>query len=323
MYFIDDLFDCFYDFCHSISIRNAKLHYYKMISSIFLIPSPVQAIEDDFLLEKKIKLFIKRDDLVNPEISGNKYRKLKYNLLEANRLSCDTLLTFGGAFSNHIYAIAAAGKHYDFKTIGIIRGEKHEPLNSPTLIFAESCGMKLHYISRENYKEKEILADFNKENIYVIPEGGTNEFALKGVAEMVEEIFPIVVPDYICCAIGTGGTAAGILGAIQHKKTKLIGFSALKNGDFLKNDIQKLAGFELDNFSLKTNYSFGGYAKTKPELIDFIKSFEAKNPTILLEQVYTAKMMFGIYDMILRKEIPKDSTVVAIHTGGLQGRKLV
>ncbi|MBP6385795.1 MAG: 1-aminocyclopropane-1-carboxylate deaminase/D-cysteine desulfhydrase [Pseudarcicella sp.] len=294
-----------------------------MNSSFFLIPSPVQAIEDDFLLEKKIKLFIKREDLIHPEVSGNKYRKLKYNLLEAKRLSCDTLLTFGGAFSNHIYAVAAAGKYFGFKTIGIIRGEKHEPLNASTLIFAESCGMELFYVSREKYKEKEILADFNKKNIYVIPEGGTNALAIKGVAEMLDESFDAIRPNFVACAIGTGGTAAGILESLKGKSAKLLGFSALKNGSFLKELIHEMVNYDEEQFILNTDYHFGGYAKTKPALIDFIRKFELEHPQILLEQVYTGKMLFGIYDRITQNMFPENSTILAIHTGGLQGRRLV
>lgn len=284
---------------------------------------PLQQLHDPLLQAQDVTLWIKREDLLHTHISGNKWRKLKYNLQEARRLQHATLLTFGGAYSNHIAATAAAGKEYGFQTIGIIRGEEHLPLN-PTLAFATYCGMQLHYISREKYRQKdepafleELREQYNQP--YMLPEGGTNLLAVKGCAEIIEDIS--IDYDYICCAAGTGGTAAGIVAGLAGKKQVLV-FPALKGGEFLQQEIAELAlsysGYKYNNWQLITNYHFGGYAKVKPELLAFIQDFRQRY-NIPLEPVYTGKMMYGLFDLIRQGYFPKGSRIVAVHTGGLQG----
>lgn len=274
-------------------------------------------------LEDYQNIFIKREDLIHPEISGNKWRKLKYNLLEAERLGKKTLLTFGGAFSNHIYAVAAAGEEYGFRTIGIIRGEEYNPLN-PTLQFAINCGMKLHYLNRSAYRnrndkkfQEELLKEFN--SAYLIPEGGSNSFAVKGCAEIINDIN--IDFDYICCACGTGGTLAGIVAGLNDNK-KALGFSVLKNGGFLKEDVKNLIqnynGKTYGNWDINLDYHFGGYAKINYELISFINGFEKIN-SIKLDPIYTGKLMFGISDLIKQGFFKKEEKIIAVHTGGLQG----
>jgi 1-aminocyclopropane-1-carboxylate deaminase/D-cysteine desulfhydrase-like pyridoxal-dependent ACC family enzyme len=270
-----------------------------------------------------VELYIKREDLLHPEIPGNKWRKLKYNLLEAKRLQYHTLLTFGGAYSNHIAATAAAGKAYGFKTIGIIRGEEHLPLN-PTLRFATSCGMQLQYISRDKYRLKgdpAFLQELSEQygQPYILPEGGTNNLAITGCAEIVQDI---TMPyEYICCASGTGGTLAGIIAGLAGEK-QVLGFPALKGGDFLQGDIKQLvysySGRKFSNWHLLTGYHFGGYAKVKPELLAFMQAFQ-KQHHIPLEPIYTGKMVYGTFDLIQQGYFPKGSRIIAIHTGGLQG----
>lgn len=285
--------------------------------------APLQQLQSSLLQEKQVELWIKREDLLHPQISGNKWRKLKYNIQEAKAQQKITLLTFGGAYSNHIAAVAAAGKEFSFKTIGIIRGEEHLPLN-PTLQLAASCGMELHYISREKYRQKqdpvflqELSKQFNEP--YILPEGGTNVLAVKGCTEIVQDIS--VEYDYVCCAAGTGGTIAGIIAGLDGEK-HVLGFPALKGGEFLKQDIEQLVncfnGKSYNNWQLITNYHFGGYAKVKLELLEFIKAFQGEHQ-IPLEPIYTGKMMFGILDLIRQGFFPKGSRIVAIHTGGLQG----
>lgn len=285
--------------------------------------TPLQKLRDPLLLEQEVALYIKREDLLHPEISGNKWRKLKYNLREAKRLHHQTLLTFGGAYSNHIAATAAAGKAYGFGTIGIIRGEEHLPLN-PTLRFAVSCGMELEYVSRETYRQKaeprflEQLSDqYNQP--YILPEGGTNNLAVKGCTEIVEDLS--IDYDYIGCASGTGGTLAGIIAGLAGEK-QVLGFPALKVGEFLQEDIKQLVynycGREFSNWQLITDYHFGGYAKVKPELLVFMQAFQ-KRHHIPLEPVYTGKMFYGLFDLVRQGYFPKGSRIVAIHTGGLQG----
>lgn len=280
---------------------------------------PTEEINLPILSEKKVSLFIKREDLIHPQISGNKYRKLKYNILEAKKKGFDTLLTFGGAFSNHIAATAYAGQLHGLKTIGIIRGEElsEKWQDNPTLKLASDHKMKLHFISREAYRQKED-ASFQNElkakfgSCYLLPEGGTNSLAIKGCEEILNEETNDF--DYICSSAGTGGTLAGIINA-SHEKQHVLGFSALK-GDFLKEDIRNFVRKE--NWSLKTDYHFGGYAKVSKELILFVNDFKRKT-NIPLDLVYTGKLIFGIFDMIKTDQFEPKTKILVIHTGGLQG----
>lgn len=285
--------------------------------------APLQQIQSQLVQDNQVELWVKREDLLHPAIPGNKWRKLKYNIQEATEQQKKALLTFGGAYSNHIAAVAAAGMEFGFKTIGIIRGEEHQPLN-PTLQFATSQGMEVQYISRERYRLKEdasFLENLNDryEAPYILPEGGTNLLAVKGCAEIVEEIsFDY---DYICCAAGTGGTIAGVISGLAGVK-QVLGFPALKGGDFLRPEIEQLVykycGVHYDNWTLNSDYHFGGYAKVKPALIEFISSFQEQFE-IPLEPVYTGKMFYGIFDLIKQGYFPRGSRIIALHTGGLQG----
>ncbi len=287
------------------------------------ISTPIVQLNDSILRNNQVQLFIKREDLTNRFISGNKYRKLKYNFIEARNRSCKTLLTFGGAFSNHIHAVAYAGSKFDFKTIGIIRGEESLPLN-PTLSDANSYGMKLHYISRVKYREKyeesfieKLETEFGK--FYLIPEGGSNSLAVKGCTEIIKDVS--VSFDHVCCACGTGGTIAGIISDLDGKH-KIWGFPALKNGEFLMKDIKRLifdyCNGAFNNWELITAYHFGGYAKYDYDLIQFINRFKIKHD-IQLDPIYTGKLFYGIYDMIKNGFFKPGEKILAIHTGGIQG----
>ena len=271
--------------------------------------------------EFAVELFVKRDDKIHSHISGNKYRKLKYNLIEAERLGFKTLLTFGGAYSNHISAIASVGGAFGFKTIGIVRGEEltSKIQDNPTLRFAQSCGMEFKFVSRSVYREKnseEFLSYLEKEfgAFYLIPEGGTNLLAIKGCEEILTGAD--INFDYVCCAVGTGGTISGLINSSNYNQ-KILGFPALK-GEFLTKDISKFV--TLNNWKLVSDYHFGGYAKINSELITFINQFK-KEHHLPLDPVYTGKMMYGILDMIAKNMFPKGSKILAIHTGGLQGIK--
>jgi 1-aminocyclopropane-1-carboxylate deaminase len=287
------------------------------------LPTPLQLLSDDIIEQAGIRLYIKRDDLIHPEVSGNKWRKLKYNLADALSQGKNTLLTFGGAYSNHLYATAAAGKALDLHTIGMVRGEDTHLHLSSTLLFCQDQGMKLVFVSRDEYKMRHnseyiqaLLQRFD--HPYFIPEGGSSPLALSGVGEMVEEIQTQlgVKPDYYATASGTGGTAAGILGT----GSDVLAFSALKGGDFLKADIELLLEnrSNVGNLYLQTDYHFGGYGKWKPELLSFIANFKNRHG-IQLEQVYTGKMLFGIYDLMRKGFFKSGQVIVAVHTGGLQG----
>ena len=287
--------------------------------------SPVEEILDPALKNSGIRLLIKRDDLIHEHISGNKWRKLKYNLSEAVQQNHHTLLTFGGAYSNHISATAFACQKTGLESIGIIRGE--DDSTNPTLRFAIEHGMNLKFVSREDYKNKtqehflEALEDeFGK--CFIVPEGGANGLGVRGCAEILAEVEEDF--DAVCSSAGTGTTLAGLaIGLKEHQK--LIGFPSLKGGDFLYAEVKSLmdeARLRIPtnlNFELFTDYHFGGYAKLKPELLDFIKGFKERTG-IPLDPIYTGKMMFGIYDCISKGLFGNNTTtILAIHTGGLQG----
>lgn len=285
-----------------------------------MIFKPEDSVIQQITLPKKnVELFIKREDKIHPFVSGNKYRKLKYNLLKAKKQGYQTLLTFGGAYSNHIAAVAAAGQGLGFKTIGVIRGEELEQKieENLTLRFSSLNGMQFKFVSREVYRNKtsksfifelhDAFGDF-----FLIPEGGTNELAIKGCEEILTGVNNQY--DYICCAVGTGGTISGLINCSKLSQ-QVLGFPALKGG-FLKQDISKFV--KRTNWDLVTNYHFGGYAKVNADLIKFINKFK-KDYKIPLDPVYTGKMMFGIFDLIKNNYFPKGSKILVIHTGGLQG----
>ncbi|QIH38407.1 1-aminocyclopropane-1-carboxylate deaminase/D-cysteine desulfhydrase [Flavobacterium sp. Sr18] len=271
------------------------------------------------LFPNSISVQIKREDLIHPFVSGNKFRKLKYNLLQAKEENQETLLTFGGAFSNHIVAVAFAGKEKGFKTIGIIRGDElaGKVAENPTLSFAQNCGMQLEFISREEYRlksEVSFIENLKQKfgSFYLIPEGGTNDLAIKGCQEILgpeDAEF-----DYICCSIGTGGTISGIINSVLPHQ-KVLGFPALK-GDFLKEEIRNFT--QNDNWELLTDYHFGGYGKVNEVLIGFINQFYTENQ-IHLDPIYTGKMVFGVIDLIEKNYFPAESKILLIHTGGIQG----
>lgn len=283
----------------------------------FKINSRNQPIQ--FSLLKDIELIIKREDEIYPHISGNKYRKLKYNIMAANNQNLDTVLTFGGAYSNHIAATASVGKKFGFKTIGIIRGEElaNKIEENPTLSFAQQCGMQFKFTSRSLYRAKENpkFIDSLKEEFgifYMLPEGGTNSLAIKGCEEILTKEDKSF--DYICTSVGTGGTVSGIINSSEPNQ-KVIAFSSLK-GDFLNDEINKWA--TKSNWKLNTDYHFGGYAKTNYELIAFINKFKLETG-VPLDPIYTGKMLYGIIDMAQNAAFKKGSKILVIHTGGLQG----
>ncbi len=289
-----------------------------------LFESHIQASRNqEIVLESfhTVNLEIKREDEIHSVVSGNKYRKLKYNVEYAKQNNYTTLLTFGGAFSNHIAATATAGKLCGIKTIGIIRGEEliTKVNENPTLAYAKACGMQFKFVSRSDFKQKDtktfieaLKVEFG--DFYVVPEGGTNTLAVKGCEEILTEADKDF--DYICVPVGTGGTISGIINSAKPNQ-KVLGFSALK-GNFLMEDISRFA--KQDNWKLISDYHFGGYAKVNTELIAFINRFKAIN-NVPLDPVYTGKMLFGIADMIKKDYFPKHSKILVVHTGGLQGIK--
>lgn len=283
------------------------------------LPSPLEELRDEHLARAGVRLFLKRDDLINPNIPGNKWRKLKYNLETASNEGRTTLLTFGGAYSNHIRATAAAGYYFGFSTIGVIRGEEHLPLN-PSLSDAARYGMRLTYLRRAAWRGKSdpaALAALHERfgDFYLLPEGGSNAAAARGCAEIPDEINQPF--DVICCACGTGGTLAGLAGGLRAGQ-RAIGFSVLKGGQFLAGQIAELQretfGMTRGDWSVEYDYHFGGYAKRTPELDRFMADFTDRHG-LSLNWIYTAKMMYGIYQLASNGAIGAGRSVVALITG--------
>ena len=278
---------------------------------------PMQAISQKLELHDTISVTLRREDLLFPEISGNKWRKLKYNIQHILQEGYEGVLTFGGAHSNHIAATAYAAKAFGFKAIGVIRGDELQQttLWSPTLQSAQQWGMTFKFLSRASFRDLKSDETYWRDrfpNYFVLPEGGTSALAVKGCAEILmpeDQIFT-----HIVCAVGTGGTLAGLSeGAFSHQK--ILGFPALI-GDFLREDIRNFA--KKENWELIQGYTFGGYAKTSPELIRFINQFY-QNHQVPLDPIYTGKMMYGLVDLLANDFFPKSANILAIHTGGLQG----
>jgi 1-aminocyclopropane-1-carboxylate deaminase len=282
--------------------------------------TPVEELTTPFLEFQKIRIFIKREDLNDPLLIGNKFRKLKYNIMAAREVGADTLLTYGGAYSNHIFATAAAGKRYGFKTIGLIRGDELNANSNPTLKAAADFGMTFIFLSRQKFSDFKSHLTFPihlKGKIYTLPEGGTNREAIQGCAEIIEEI---TIPfDILCTPIGTGGTMVGLLKGLAGQK-EVWGFSALK-GNWMDDYIKTLLiqeKMKVTNFRTFSENDFGGYGKFNSTLINFIKWFHIEKK-IALDPIYMGKMCFRVWEMLKNEQIAIGSTLVLLHTGGLQG----
>ena len=281
------------------------------------LPSPIVQLESTLLQKHGIELFVKRDDLIHEVIMGNKWRKLKYNLEEAKRLSATRLLTFGGAYSNHLVAVAAAARLAGFESEAIVRGDELHPDSNPTLRYAHGQGMKMTFVDRSTYRSYRQDFESPDRATYVIPEGGTNTFASRGVAELIEEID--IDYDVIVTPIGTGGTMAGIMQGLGGEK-QVVGISSLK-GKFITTELKKLLekmDVPFHNYEILTDYHFGGYGRITQELIGFINTFR-RDFGFLLDPVYTGKMFFGVLDRVAKGAFSKGTRIIVIHTGGLQG----
>ena len=316
------------------------------------IKTPLTPIKSSLFDAYQVKVWIKRDDLNHPTVQGNKWHKLKNNLLQAKNQDKNTIITFGGAYSNHIAASAAAAKSEGFQSIGIIRGDELE--NQPekwsdTLKTAFDNGMQFHFVSRQVYRQKEdaiFLSSLQNQypSAFIIPEGGTNQYAVLGFKDLINDLNE-QCPEWtqVYCAVGTGGTLAGLIHFSQISQTennslnsvslkKIIGVPVLKQGEYLAPQIQKLlqqVEYIQDkknhskinsSWKLLTQYHDGGYAKQSIEGKDFQQSFEQEF-SILLDSVYTSKMVYAFFDQLKTGKIPKGSNVILLHTGGLQGRK--
>ncbi len=282
------------------------------------IHSPVEPLDFPLFNEKGMTVHMKRDDLIHPFISGNKWRKLKYILQDATEKHKSHLVTFGGAWSNHLLATACAGAKFGFKTTGFVRGEA---VSNPNLSLCRMFGMTLRFVSRQSYRDKQALfhAHFDgDEQALFVDEGGHSPQGAKGCGELLDELHEAY--DHIFCAVGTGTTLAGLAEARSSKKmhTQLHGVPVLKGADFLQAQIADLCTVSMDAVTLHTGYHFGGYAKTKPELETFIATFCAETG-ILLDPVYTGKVCYAVFDLARTDHFTPGDKILVIHTGGLIG----
>ena len=293
---------------------------------MFNLPSPIQKIDLGVLNDRGVELWVKRDDLIHSEVSGNKWRKLKFAFEKAKKEQLSPIISFGGAFSNHLAALASAGMLFDIPTIGIIRGEERSRGN-PTLIAAKNNGMELRFVSRSEYRDKGVLIDQLQQEFIealIVPEGGADVLGVMGCTEILKEVEGHF--DLICAACGTGTTLAG-LALSASPGQKVLGFTAMKQGVQLVDRVDELmdrtieVGFDLVHthpYDLATTYHFGGFAKVNDELIGFMRDFSKRNG-FYLDPVYTGKMFFGLFDMIDRGFFRSKTKILAIHSGGIQG----
>lgn len=290
-------------------------------SPVIKTPTPIQQLHDPLFKEKKIEVWMKRDDLTDPEIMGNKWRKLKYNLQKAKDENYNGIVSYGGAYSNHIAALAAAGRIFNIKTIGVIRGDELNMNSNPTLQKAAKDGMELHFVSRFAYREMKeslTLPFHSDKKLLILPEGGSNELALKGAREIVDEIQEDEF-DILALPVGSGGTLAGIASALSDN-VALWGFYALK-GDWIHAYTDNLfQEYEIKrvNYKLFDDQVFGGFSRVNADLLQFILDFR-QNFRILLDPVYTGKMLFSVGEMIKNDQIAIGMRILLLHTGGLQG----
>ena len=284
----------------------------------FKLPSKIRELKLNINNSNNIKLFIKREDLIHDIVSGNKWRKLNYNFKYIKEKKIKKILSFGGAYSNHLHALSWLAKKNNIKSFGLVRGCKLS-IENPTLSFCKKNKMDLFFLNRSTYRNnkynnpifKKIIK--SEENVFVIPEGGFNEFGIKGCEEIMNEVNEHY--DIICCSIGSGCTAVGIIKSLKFDQS-FLGFSSFKNNSQIKNIISEKV--KTMNWEINSEYNFGGFGQVNDELKKFIKDFK-NTYAIMLDPIYTSKLFFGLFDMISKNKLPKDSRILALHTGGLQG----
>jgi len=292
---------------------------------------PVQQVVHETFTDAGIDVLVRRDDLIDQQLSGNKFYKLFFNLRAAREQGFTRLLSFGGAYSNHLHALAAAGNRYGFNTLGVVRGERSTQL-SPTLSDAEAWGMQLVFISRTDYRDKsepELLAELQSRygDFYLIPEGGANLAGARGMQLLGQALEQQLKGDYtaICMACGTGTSLAGLAAGIDSTKLA-IGFSVLKGegglGESISTTYRQLCDSDVAaNWRLITGFHAGGYGKKHPEYLSQYWQNLERNSGIPLDPVYTLKLFWGINSLAQQGYWPRGSRIVAIHSGGLQGRR--
>jgi len=280
-----------------------------------------------------VQLYVKRDDLIDPVISGNKWRKLKYHLQGYKESGLSQILSFGGAYSNHLHALARVGMLEGIETIGIVRGDELTPQSNETLKDLEFWGMKLHFVSREQYKRRydnDYIETLRQQygDFYCVPEGGYSEQAVLGVEDIIAEVTNPYTFQHIFCPVGSGTTLAGLAVAAAKfmPQARIHGICALKNGSYLNQQVESLIqqrqGDSLTNWQLHLDYHFGGFAKQK-ETFKQLWNIHCIDSQIPWDKVYTAKMLFAVLDMVQQGYFNRGENILLIHTGGLQGNRSV
>ncbi|MGU5697195.1 1-aminocyclopropane-1-carboxylate deaminase/D-cysteine desulfhydrase [Aeromonas allosaccharophila] len=283
------------------------------------LPSPLQRLHHPLLTRYDVELWCKRDDLIHPAISGNKWRKLKYHLLHAREHGKQHLLSFGGAYSNHIHALAAAGYQTGLRTTGIIRGEA-DAVSNTTLRDARRWGMDLVFVDRQSYRRRQDpdwLAQFDAPDTLIVPEGGSSPLAIPGVAELVGEV-PFS-PDLWVLPCASGGTLAGLI-AGKRDREQILAIAVLKGGDFITDEVCRRhpAAASIPGWRIALDHHDGGYAKFSPALWQWVQDFSA-DTGLPLEPIYSGKAMWGLFRELAAGHIAPGSKIVFIHTGGMQG----
>ncbi|MHA8102049.1 1-aminocyclopropane-1-carboxylate deaminase/D-cysteine desulfhydrase [Aquirufa nivalisilvae] len=277
------------------------------------IPSPIVELFDPLWNEQNIRIFFKRDDLIHPTVSGNKWRKLKEYICIAQDNPKKGIISFGGAYSNHLYALAYVGQMLPISCMGLIRGEELDSESNPYLSQMKAMGMELRFIDRENYRRKNIPDQFDLDDYWIIPEGGYSSHGIDGMKALVDEIQQFIEPNFLISAVGTGTT---ILGLAKYSNVTTLGVLCLNNEKEIEEHQHELR-LNLPKLHLTKDYIFGKYASRPTELIEFCETFENQH-NIPIEPTYTGKMMFGVYDLLKKKYFPEGSTLVCIHTGGIK-----
>ncbi|WP_421352730.1 1-aminocyclopropane-1-carboxylate deaminase/D-cysteine desulfhydrase [Aeromonas sp. 604443] len=284
-----------------------------------ILPSPLHPLHHPLLTRYGVELWCKRDDLIHPTISGNKWRKLKYHLLHAREHGKRHLLSFGGAYSNHIHALAAAGCQSGLRTTGIIRGES-DAVSNTTLRDARRWGMDLVFVDRQSYRRRQDpdwLAQFDAPDTLIVPEGGSSPLAIPGVAELVGEV-PFS-PDLWVLPCASGGTLAGLIAGKQDRE-QILAIAVLKGGGFIADEVCRLhpAAASIPSWRVALDHHDGGYAKFSPALWQWVQDFSAETG-LPLEPIYSGKAMWGLFRELAAGRIAPGSKIVFIHTGGMQG----
>ncbi|WP_421324730.1 1-aminocyclopropane-1-carboxylate deaminase/D-cysteine desulfhydrase [Aeromonas sp. 604176] len=284
-----------------------------------ILPSPLPPLHHPLLTRYGVELWCKRDDLIHPTISGNKWRKLKYHLLHAREHGKRHLLSFGGAYSNHIHALAAAGCQSGLRTTGIIRGES-DAVSNTTLRDARRWGMDLVFVDRQSYRRRQDpdwLAQFDAPDTLIVPEGGSSPLAIPGVAELVGEV-PFS-PDLWVLPCASGGTLAGLIAGKQDRE-QILAIAVLKGGGFIADEVCRLhpAAASIPGWRVALDHHDGGYAKFSPALWQWVQDFSAETG-LPLEPIYSGKAMWGLFRELAAGRIAPGSKIVFIHTGGMQG----